>query len=361
MLKKFISYYKPYKKMFALDMLASLFISLIGLVYPILTNKITKEFVNDGNVKMILIFGIGLLVCYIIRMFLRFFVQYYGHVIGVKMQGDMRRDMFNKLQKLPFSYYDEHETGKIMSRMTNDLQNVSELAHHGPENLFICGITVICSLVYLLTISWQFSLAIFACVPFLVTVSIIFRKRLRNTSMETRKAVASINARLESSITGIRVTKAFTNADKELEKFEESNKEYISSRSRMYKAMGQFHSSTSFITDAFNVVILVVGGILVALKEVDLPSYTTFVVSVNLFISPLNTLINFVEQYQDGTTGFQRFLDIMDQKEESVNEGAKEVDKLEGNISFKNVSFSYLESEENDEFEGVLKSIEFSF
>ena len=357
MLKKFISYYKPYKKMFALDMLASLFISLIGLVYPILTNKITKEFVNDGNVNMILIFGIGLLVCYIIRMFLRFFVQYYGHVIGVKMQGDMRRDMFNKLQKLPFSYYDEHETGKIMSRMTNDLQNVSELAHHGPENLFICGITVICSLVYLLTISWQFSLAIFACVPFLVTVSIIFRKRLRNTSMETRKAVAFINARLESSITGIRVTKAFTNADKELEKFEESNKEYISSRSRMYKAMGQFHSSTSFITDAFNVVILVVGGILVALKEVDLPSYTTFVVSVNLFISPLNTLINFVEQYQDGTTGFQRFLDIMDQKEESVNEGAKEVDKLEGNIVFKNVSFSYLESEENDEFEGVLKNV----
>lgn len=358
MLKKFISYYKPYKKMFALDMLASLFISLIGLVYPILTNKITKEFVNDGNVNMILIFGIGLLVCYIVRMFLRFFVQYYGHVIGVKMQGDMRRDMFNKLQKLPFSYYDEHETGKIMSRMTNDLQNVSELAHHGPENLFICGITVICSLVYLLTISWQFSLAIFACVPFLVTVSIIFRKRLRNTSMETRKAVASINARLESSITGIRVTKAFTNADKELEKFEESNKEYISSRSRMYKSMGQFHSSTSFITDAFNVVILVVGGILVALKEVDLPSYTTFVVSVNLFISPLNTLINFVEQYQDGTTGFQRFLDIMDQKEESVNEGAKEVDKLEGNIEFKNVSFSYLENEkENEEFEGVLKNV----
>ena len=358
MLKKFISYYKPYKKMFALDMLASLFISLIGLVYPILTNKITKEFVNDGNVNMILIFGIGLLICYIVRMFLRFFVQYYGHVIGVKMQGDMRRDMFNKLQKLPFSYYDEHETGKIMSRMTNDLQNVSELAHHGPENLFICGITVICSLVYLLTISWQFSLAIFACVPFLVTVSIIFRKRLRNTSMETRKAVASINARLESSITGIRVTKAFTNADKELEKFEESNKEYISSRSRMYKAMGQFHSSTSFITDAFNVVILVVGGILVALKEVDLPSYTTFVVSVNLFISPLNTLINFVEQYQDGTTGFQRFLDIMDQKEENVNEGAQEVDKLEGNIVFKNVSFSYLNSqEENLEFEGVLKNV----
>ena len=137
MLKKFISYYKPYKGMFALDMLASLMISLVGMAYPILTNKITKEFVHEGKIELIILFGIGLLVCYIIRMLLRYFVQYYGHVIGVKMQGDMRRDMFNKLQKLPFSYYDEHETGKIMSRMTNDLQNVSELAHHGPENLFI--------------------------------------------------------------------------------------------------------------------------------------------------------------------------------------------------------------------------------
>ena len=190
MLKKFISYYKPYKGMFALDMLASLMISLVGMAYPILTNKITKEFVHEGKIELIIIFGIGLLVCYIIRMLLRYFVQYYGHVIGVKMQGDMRRDMFNKLQKLPFSYYDEHETGKIMSRMTNDLQNVSELAHHGPENLFICGITIILSFIYLLTIDWIFTLAIFACVPVLVIIAIIFRRRLKNTSMETRKAVA---------------------------------------------------------------------------------------------------------------------------------------------------------------------------
>ena len=359
MLKKFISYYKPYKGMFALDMLASLMISLVGMAYPILTNKITKEFVHQGEVELIILFGIGLLICYVIRMLLRYFVQYYGHVIGVKMQGDMRRDMFNKLQKLPFSYYDEHETGKIMSRMTNDLQNVSELAHHGPENLFICGITIILSFVYLLTIDWIFTLAIFACVPVLVVIAIIFRRRLKNTSMETRKAVASINARLESSITGIRVTKAFTNSKKESEKFEASNVEYISSRSRMYKAMGQFHSYTSFITDVFNVIILVVGGILVITSDsFDLSSYTTFIVSVNLFISPLNTLINFVEQYQDGVTGFSRFLEIMEQDEESVNEGALSIDKLHGNIEFKNVSFSYLENkEDNLEYEGVLKNV----
>ena len=359
MLKRFISYYKPYRKMFALDMLASLLISLVGMAYPILTNKITKEFVHEGKIEWIILFGIGLLVCYIIRMLLRYFVQYYGHVIGVKMQGDMRRDMFNKLQKLPFSYYDENETGKIMSRMTNDLQNVSELAHHGPENLFICGITIILSFVYLLTINWIFTVAIFACVPVLVVIAIFFRRRLKNTSMETRKAVASINARLESSITGIRVTKAFTNDVKESEKFEISNVEYISSRSRMYKAMGQFHSYTSFITDIFNVIILVVGGILVITSDqFDLSSYTTFIVSVNLFISPLNTLINFVEQYQDGVTGFSRFLEIMDQDEESVNEGAISIDKLHGNIEFKNVSFSYLENkEENIEYEGVLKNV----
>ena len=359
MLKRFISYYKPYRKMFALDMLASLLISLVGMAYPILTNKITKEFVHEGKIEWIVLFGIGLLVCYIIRMLLRYFVQYYGHVIGVKMQGDMRRDMFNKLQKLPFSYYDENETGKIMSRMTNDLQNVSELAHHGPENLFICGITIILSFVYLLTINWIFTVAIFACVPVLVVIAIFFRRKLKNTSMETRKAVASINARLESSITGIRVTKAFTNDVKESEKFEISNVEYISSRSRMYKAMGQFHSYTSFITDIFNVIILVVGGILVITSDqFDLSSYTTFIVSVNLFISPLNTLINFVEQYQDGVTGFSRFLEIMDQDEESVNEGAISIDKLHGNIEFKNVSFSYLENkEENIEYEGVLKNV----
>ena len=359
MLKKFISYYKPYKGMFALDMLASLMISLVGMAYPILTNKITKEFVHEGKIELIILFGIGLLVCYIIRMLLRYFVQYYGHVIGVKMQGDMRRDMFNKLQKLPFSYYDEHETGKIMSRMTNDLQNVSELAHHGPENLFICGITIILSFIYLLTIDWIFTLAIFACVPVLVIIAIIFRRRLKNTSMETRKAVASINARLESSITGIRVTKAFTNDKKESEKFEASNVEYISSRSRMYKAMGQFHSYTSFITDVFNVIILVVGGILVIVSDsFDLSSYTTFIVSVNLFISPLNTLINFVEQYQDGVTGFSRFLEIMEQDEEKVNDGAIDINKLHGNIEFRNVSFSYLENkEENLEYEGVLKNV----
>ncbi|HIT44231.1 TPA: ABC transporter ATP-binding protein [Candidatus Avacholeplasma faecigallinarum] len=359
MFKKFISYYKPYKGMFILDMLASLLISIIGMGYPILTNTVlnkivpNEDFVLDEKLKFIIIFGLCLLACYIIRMLLRYFVQFYGHVIGVKMQADMRRDMFTKLQKLPFSYYDEHETGKIMSRMTNDLMEVSELAHHGPENLFICGITVILSFAYLLSINWIFTLVIFACVPFLVIITLAMRKKMNKAFLETRKSVAQINASLESSITGIRVTKAFTNEQKELEKFEVGNENYVKSRSVAYKSMGQFFSSTTFITDLFNVVILVVGGILVIFNEMEMASYVTFVVSINLFITPLTTLINFVEQYQNGVTGFKRFLEIMDATEEVEDKDAIYVEKLRGNIEFKNVSFEY------ETTKGVLNDVSF--
>ena len=198
-------------------MLASLFIALIGMLYPIITREVFNVYVPKGDVKMIVILGCSLLVLYFIRMLLRFFVQYYGHIMGVKMQAKMRSDMFEHLQELPYSYYDEHETGKIMSRMTNDLQNVSELAHHGPENFFICGVMVIGSFIYLFTVNWILSLIILGCVPILVTISLIMRKKMRDAFTENRKNVATINASLESSISGIRVTKAFTNKDKELE------------------------------------------------------------------------------------------------------------------------------------------------
>ncbi len=340
MLRRFIKYYKPYRGMFFLDMLASFLIALIGLLYPIITNKVVKTYVPDNNTKMILILGIFLLICYMIRMFLKYFVQYYGHMIGTHMQADMRREMFIKLQRLPFSYFDEHETGKIMSRMTNDLQQVSELAHHGPENFFICGITIILSFIYLLTIDYRFALWILAAIPFLFFVSLFFRKRLNRANMENRKSLANINARLESSITGIRVTKAFTNSQKELEKFEESNSDFVKSKGKMYKAMGQFGSSTAFLTDLFNFIIIVAGGLLVAPSK-DTASYVTFVVSVSMFITPLTTLINFVEQFEEGVTGFQRFIEIIDEKEEETDPDAKDVGKLEGKITFDHVTFNY--------------------
>ena len=354
MLKRFISYYKPYLGMFSLDMLASFVISIIGIGYPILTNLLLEDFIPNKQLDLIIYCGVVLFVIYFVRMLLRYFVQYYGHVIGVKMQADMRRDMFKKLEKLPFSYYDEHETGKIMSRMTNDLMDVSELAHHGPENIFICGVTVVLSFIYLLTINWLFTLIIFCCVPVLVIISLVMRKRMNNAFLESRKAVAEINGALESSITGIRVTKAFTNDVKELEKFEEGNGYFVKARSKAYKAMGQFHSSTTFVTDVFNVIVLLVGGIFIYLDKLEVAGYITFVVSINVFINPLVTLINFVEQYQNGVTGFKRFLEIMDEKEEHVNDGAITVDRLEGNIEFKNVSFEY------DSTKDVLKNVSFN-
>jgi ATP-binding cassette subfamily B protein len=357
MLKRFISYYKPYKGMFTLDMTASLLIAVIGMVYPILTNRILRNIVPDSTLEetrkitLIIILGAILVACYFIRMGLRYFVQYYGHVIGVKMQADMRREMFTKLEKLPFSYYDEHETGKIMSRMTNDLMDVSELAHHGPENFFICGISLILSLTYLFYLNWIFALVILGCVPLLVIITLIVRKRMRDAFMETRRNVAEINGALESSISGIRVTKAFTNQDKELEKFEVGNKNYVKSRSYAYKAMGIYSSTTTFVTDLFNVALLVGGGILAAYGMLDIPEYVTFVVSVSLFISPLTTLINFVEQYQNGVTGFRRFVEIVDEEEEKTKENAKAYDTLRGEIEFHDVSFGYHNKDYKDDIE----------
>ena len=348
MIRKFISYYKPHRVMFFFDMLASLFVSIIGLSYSMLTKKMTGTWINEGKdgLNKIVFFGALLLILYFVRMLLRYFIQYYGHVIGVKMQANMRNDLFKKLQKLPYSYYDNHETGKIMSRMTNDLMDVSELAHHGPENLFICGIMVIGSFIYLLSINVYLTLIVFACVPVLVAISLTLRKRMTNAFMESRKSIAVVNAALESSITGIRVTKAYTNSIKEEEKFEEANQQFVEARKKSYKAMGLFHSSTSFVTDVFNVIVLIAGGIFMIMGKIDLSDYSTFIVSINLFISPVNTLIGFIEQLQNGMTGFKRFMEVMAEDEEPEKEGATELVVTEGHIKFNNVSFSYNEAKE---------------
>ncbi len=350
MFKRFIKYYAPHKVIFIFDMLASLGISIVGMVYPIITRKMINTFIPNRQMNFIVIFGLVLLGCYIIRMLLRYFVQYYGHVMGVKMQAQMRREMFFHLEQLPYSYYDNHETGRIMSRMTNDLMDISELAHHGPENILICGLTIILSLSYLFTINWKLTLIIMAAIPLMIIVSLIMRKRMNNAFMESRVATASINAALESSITGIRVTKAFTNEALEQEKFEVGNKEFVEARRKSYKAMGQFSSSTSFVTDIFNVILLLAGGLFLYHGEIDFADFSGFIVSIGVFITPLTTLINFVEQYEQGVTGFKRFIEIIDEKpeEESINAMPHEIN---GMVDFKDVSFSY------NEESGVLNHI----
>ena len=346
MLKRFISYYKPHKKLLILDMIAALLISVTGMVYPILTNKVLNDYFPTGNYKAIIIVGTSILGIYVIRMLLNYFVQCYGHIIGVRMQSQMRQDLFSHLQKLPYKFYDNNETGRIMTRLTSDLFEVCELAHHGPENLLISSIMIILSFTYLMTINWILTLIVFACVPILVFVTIYFRKGMKNAFDDRRKSNATINAAVESSVTGIRVTKAYTNSAKEIEKFKKGDDEFVSSSHRAYSAMAKFFASTSFITDVFNVVILMAGGIFLVYKQIDLADYTTFVISVNLFIRPVNTLINFMEQFQNGASGFKRFVEIMDEEPECDREGAIELSDIHGEIEFKDVTYSYNDSKE---------------
>ena len=346
MLKRFISYYKPYKKLLILDMIAALLISVTGMIYPIITRTMLNDYFPNGLYKEIVIAGCIVLALYIIRMFLRYFVQYYGHVIGVKMQSQMRKDLFAHLQKLPYSFYDNNETGRIMTRITSDLFEVCELAHHGPENLLISSVMIILSFTYLMTINWVLTLIVFACVPILIIVTVHFRKAMNSAFDDRRKSNATINASVESSVTGIRVTKAYTNSAREVEKFNKGDEEFVDSSRRAYKAMAKFFSSTAFITDVFNVIILIAGGVFLSLGQITAGDYTAFVVSVNLFISPVNTLINFMEQYQNGLSGFKRFVEIMEEEPESERETAKPIENVQGEIEFQNVTYSYATSKE---------------
>ncbi len=347
MLKRFIAYYRPYRGMLTLDMLASLVIALVGMIYPIITEKMLGAFLaGTQTAKMIITASAIVLGLYIIRLFLRYFVQYYGHLIGTGMQAQMRRDLFLHIQKLPFSFYDENETGKIMTRMTSDLFEVSELAHHGPENLLVSTATFIAAFVYLWTIDWVLTIIIFVCVPILIIVSVYFRKKMRSAFTERRAGNALINASLESSISGIRVTKAYTNQEKETEKFEVGNSAFVNSCKKAYDAMGKFHAGTSFITDVFNVIILIAGGLFINAGRISIPEYSAFMVAINLFISPINTLIGFMEQYQNGVTGFERFLEILDIEPEKDSPDAEELMNVEGKVEFENVVFSYNNSSE---------------
>ena len=360
MFKRFVHYYKKYKLIFALDMLAAFFIAVIGIGYPIITRLMLSSWVPNKELSYIIIGGVTLVTIYLVRMGLRFFVQYYGHVMGVNMQGDMRRDLFNKLQKLPYSYFDNHETGVIMSTMTNDLFDVSELAHHGPENIFIASFTAIGAITYLMIVDWILGLILIAVIPILFFVTWFFRRKFRDAMRRSKKAIASINARLESSISGIRVTKAFTNEITEQRRFEEANQEYIDARKDVFSSMGKYFAVSQFITDFFNVLVLVVGGIFLyqGIGGFDIADYSTFIVSVSLFIGPINQLIMFMEQFESASAGFRRFVALLDEKEETVYNGIKECQAVEGDLVFDHVSFRYETSkyETNDE---VLDDVSF--
>lgn len=346
-----MKYYRPHRKIFYADMASAMLLSLIGIVYPIITRKMLNDLIPNRNYNMVVFFGLALLGIYFIKMLLNYFVQYYGHVMGVRMQAQMRSDMFGKLETLPFSFFDNHETGKIMSRMTNDLMDISELAHHGPENLIISSASVVIAFIYLYTINIYLALISFICVPFLIIISASLRKKMNKAFMDSRISVAEINASLESSISGIRVTKAFNNSEKEREKFEVGNKKFVLARKAAYKAMGQFHSGNTFVTDIFNVVVLIAGGLFLYKDKINLGDYSAFIISINMFVYPVLNLIGFMEQYQNGVTGFERFIDIMDAEPETDSEGAVDIPDMQGHIEFRNVTYAY--DGENDVLDNV--------
>ena len=346
MLKRFISYYKPHKKLLVMDMAAAMLSSMIGMVYPIVTNKMLNEYIPNKMYSTIVLAGCVVLALYLMRYALRYFIQYYGHLIGVRMQSQMRKDLFAHLQRLPFRFYDNNETGKIMTRITSDLFEICELAHHGPENILFGSLMIVLSFGYLMTINWILTMIIFTCVPILIFVTMHLRKAMKQAFADRRKSNAIINAQVESSVTGIRVTKAYTNASLEIEKFADGDDQFVDASRRAYKAMASFHSSTSFITELFNVFILIAGGLFLYSGRISFGDYSTFIVSVNLFIAPVNTLIQFMEQFQNASSGFKRFVEIMEEAPEQEDPDAVDLTKVEGVIEFKNVTYAYDEAKE---------------
>ena len=308
-----------------------------------ITEKILDEYIPNGMIKEILILSSVLLAVYFIRAGLNYYINYYGHEMGVKMQATMRSDLFRHLEKLPYSFYDNTETGQLMSRMTNDLFNVSELAHHGPENLFITSFMTLSAFVYLCTISWKLALIIFAFLPVLIVIAVFSRKNMTKAFQKSREEIGNINSCLENSIAGIRVTKAYVNAEHEQNRFENNNLAFVKARTKAYKAMGIFHSSMTLVTSIYNVIVLIAGGLFCIYDSAnfDYVDLVAFMLSINLFISPIQTLIGFFEQLQDGITGFKRFDDIMITPVEEDAPDAVDIENFNGEIAFENVTFGY--------------------
>lgn len=341
MIKKFISYYKPYKKLFFLDLLAAITVSICDLIYPMLSRVAVNNYIPNKNYRSIMILAITLLGIYIIKLICNYFMNYWGHVVGVRMQGDMRKDVYTKLQNFPIKYFDNTQTGSIMSRIVNDLQEVSELAHHGPEDLFISIIMIFGSFFLLLNINVPLTLIVFSVIPFIVWFTINRRQRMSDAFLETREKIGAINSTLQNSISGIRVSKAFVNKNDELEKFKKSNVEFKTAREGAYKVMAEYVSGMTFLTDMLDYLVLVFGAIFTYQDKINFGDFLAYLLYIRIFSQPIKRLVGFVEQYQNGMSGFKRFKEMLDEDIEKDSTGAKELKDVKGNIKFENIYFSH--------------------
>lgn len=342
MLKKFISYYKPHKKLFVIDMICAFLISIFDLVFPMVTRDFINDYIPNGNVNLMIRWTIYLAILFVLRYIAQYIVNYWGHVVGVRIEHDMRRDIFEHLQTLSFTYFDKNKTGHIMSRIVNDLREITELAHHGPEDLFISLVMLIGSFIILIRIEWRLTLVVFAFVPLMVWFAISKRNKMSESFRQVRKKIANVNSQLENSISGIRVAKSFTNEDYEVDKFAEGNMEFMVARQASYKVMAEFMSGINFMSNILNLIVLSLGGLFVykgLIRYGDLAAYLLF---VNYFLQPIRRLTEFAQQYQDGMTGFERFMEIMNIESDIVdNQNAIDLKDVKGEIEFENVSFSY--------------------
>ncbi len=340
-IKRFVKYYRPHRKLFIIDMICAFIISVFNLVYPFITKEIINNYVPNKFLYLLLAAAGLLLGLYVIKAALNYVLQYWGHLVGVRMQADMRSELFNHLQKLPFSYFDDNKTGVIMSRMTNDLFEISELAHHGPEDVFLSLVTLIGAFVMLCFINVYLALIVFAVVPFGVLVSVLLRRRMKRAFKEVRVVQGEINADIESAVSGMRVSRAYSAQAHEEEKFGAGNARFVKAKSRQYKVMGEFHSSMTFFMDFLYFAVLLSGGLFFYYDFIDTGEFAAFVLYVTTLITPIRTLINIFEQIQEGMTGFKRFCEIMDVPEEEDAPEAILPERLAGDIEFDGVSFSY--------------------
>ena len=349
-IKRFARYYRPHLGLFLLDISCATLVAGVDIAFPLLTNYLTKKLFpsieTNASQHLVLLFVImiaAIFLAYVLRAAMLYIVNYWGHMLGVRIEADMRRDIFSHIQTLPFSFYDKTRTGKLLSRATTDLFEISELAHHGPEDLLISALTIIGAFVAMFFIEWRIALAMLLLMPLCLFFVMKTRFSMKSTSKSVKEQMANINAGIESSISGARVAKAFANEKYEIKKFEAGNHAFLHAKVRYYQTMALFNSGTEFFIALFNVIVLTIGGVLI-IRRTGFSSLTfiTFMLYVSAFTSPLKRFAAFFEQYMMGMAGFTRFLEIMDTESELVDRpDAKELVHAEGRIDLKDVGFSY--------------------
>ena len=344
-LKKFIKYYKPYKAVFFIDLLCATIISAIDLAFPQLLRTLTKTLFAGAPGKIIsalIPITIGLLVAYIIQTACRYYVTYAGHMMGARMERDMRKELFDQYEKLSFSYYDQNNSGQMMSKLVSDLFDISELAHHGPENLFISLIKIIGSFIFLFMINRMLAVPMLILVVLMLVFSYGQNKKMQETFMDNRRKIGDINSSLQETLAGIRVVQSFANERIEQEKFNRSNENFLISKDANYRCMGSFMSGNAFFQGMMYLVTLVFGGFLIAHGRMEASDLAMYALYIGIFISPIQILVELTEMMQKGLSGFRRFLEVVETEPEIVDAAdAKPLKNVKGNVCYEDVSFHY--------------------